>query len=71
VRYWAALSYAVAIAAGSGALLNTAVIAVGVALGTLCTIFAIQHIVAEAVRDLRAEIHDHLPPTRTRQRRWF
>lgn len=50
MRYLAALFYAVAIAAHSGALLSTLMLGSLVFLGVVCTLFAVEGIVKDAVR---------------------
>jgi len=52
MRYVAATTYALAAAAGSGALLDTAVIAGLVFVGTLALLFAVEGIAYAAVRSL-------------------
>lgn len=50
MRYVAALCYALAIAAHSGALLNTLMLGALVFLGVVATLFALEAIIREAVR---------------------
>ena len=49
MKYLAALSYATAAAAGSGALVDVVVIGVCVALGTLCALLAIKRMIDDAL----------------------
>lgn len=58
MKYLAAISYALAVAGGSGALLNSAMLAAFVFLGVVFTLMAIERIVQDAVKPVRSAWRD-------------
>lgn len=56
MRYFAGLFYALAVAAHSGALLNTLMLGALVFLGVVATLFAVEGIVKDAVQPPSADI---------------
>ena len=69
MKFIAALLYATAAAAGTGALLDTIVIGVLVFVGTLSALLSISHTINAALLDLRTQLQAEHPPSRTPESR--